>query len=127
MTAPTDAIRATVDAYVAAYRANDKDALLALFAEDCVWVDPVGTPEHHGRHGVAKFWDDARALADRIVLELRDVHICGGEAAAIIEIHATVGGAEMIIDAVDVFSFDDDARITSGKAYWDMAKARSAT
>ncbi len=123
--APTpEAIRATCDAYVAAYRANDKDALLALYADDCEWTDPVGTPTHFGKDGVANFWDGARALADAIVLEPKDLHICGTEAAMIFEIHATVGGNTMIMDAVDVFVFDDDAKIKIGKAYWDMAKAR---
>ena len=35
-------LRATVDAYVAAYAANDREALLALFAPDTEWTDPVG-------------------------------------------------------------------------------------
>jgi steroid delta-isomerase len=123
--APTpDQIRATCDAYVAAYRANDKDALLALYAEDCEWTDPVGTPTHHGRDGVAAFWDGARALADSIVLEPQDLTICGEEACFRIEIHATIGGNTMIMDAVDIFVFDDAGRIKVGKAYWDMAKAR---
>lgn len=123
--APTpDQMRATCAAYVAAYRANDKDALLALFAEDCEWTDPVGTPTHVGRAGVGDFWDGARAMADSIVLEPKDVTICGNEACMIFEIHASVGGNTMVMDAVDIFVFDDDARIATGKAYWDMAKAR---
>ncbi len=117
-------MRATCDAYVAAYRANDKDALLALYADDCEWTDPVGTPTHFGRDGVAAFWDGARAMADSIVLEPKDVTICGNEACMQFEIHATIGGNTMIMDAVDVFVFDDDAKIKTGKAYWDMTKAR---
>ncbi len=124
MSATPEACRATVDAYIAAYKANDKDALLALYSDDCVWIDPVGTPAHHGRDGVAKFWDDARAMADRIELVPRDVHVCGNEAAAEIEIRVTMGGAAMAFNAVDVFEFDDDARIKSGKAFWDMSTAR---
>jgi steroid Delta-isomerase len=126
VTASPDAIRATVDAYVTAYRNNDKDALVALFADGCDWTDPVGTPTHHGKDGVAKFWDDARALAEKIVLEPRTITVCGDEVAMVMEIHATVGSATMIMDAVDVFVFDEDARIKSGKAYWDMGAARTA-
>jgi ketosteroid isomerase-like protein len=44
MAVAPEQIKAACDAYVAAYRANDKDALLALHAEDCEWTDPVGTP-----------------------------------------------------------------------------------
>lgn len=84
----------------------------------------VLTETHLGRDGVAGFWDGARAMADSIVLEPKDITICGNEGCMVFEIHATVGGATMIMDAVDIFVFDDDARIANGKAYWDMTKAR---
>ena len=120
-------IRATVAGYIAAYKANDRDALLALFAPDAEWTDPVGSPTHHGRAAVGEFWDTARALADSIVLEPVHVHVCGNEAALVMEIHSKVGGAEFVIDAVDIFTFDDDARIVTGKAYWELEKARPAS
>ncbi len=126
MTATPDAINATLDAYTAAYRNNDKSALVALYAENCEWTDPVGTPTHYGRDGVAAFWDQARALADSIVIVKKGAHICGNEVAMPVEIHASVGGATMIMDGVDIFTFDDDAHIVVGKAYWDMAQARPA-
>ena len=123
--APTpDQIKATCDGYVAAYRANDKAALLALYASDCEWTDPVGTPTHYGHDGVSEFWDGARAMADLIVLEPKNLTICGNEACMQFEIHASIGGNTMIMDAVDIFVFDDDAKIKTGKAYWDMTKAR---
>jgi len=119
-------MRATVDAYVAAYAANDRDALLALFAPDTEWTDPVGTPTHHGVAGVAEFWDTTRAFVDSIVLRPFHVHVCGNEAALVMEIHSVVGGAGMVLDAVDVFTFDDDARILTGRAYWQLENARPA-
>jgi uncharacterized protein (TIGR02246 family) len=125
MTAPSaDQIRATVDAYVAAYKANDRDALLACYSADAEWTDPVGTPTHHGHEGVAAFWDATRAMAESIELRPIHVHVCGTEAALVMEIHTVVGGAGMVLDAVDVFSFDGDGRIASGKAYWELEKAR---
>jgi steroid delta-isomerase len=117
-------LRATVDAYVAAYAANDREALLALFAPDTEWTDPVGTPTHHGVDGVAAFWDVSRSMADSIVLRPIHVHVCGNEAALVMEIHTVVGGAGMVLDAVDVFTFDDDARIKTGRAYWELEQAR---
>jgi steroid Delta-isomerase len=120
-------IRATVDGYVAAYKANDREALLAVFAPDCEWIDPVGTPVHHGREGVAAFWDTTRTLADSIVLEPKLVHVCANEAALVMEIHSMIGGAEIVVDAVDIFTFDDDGLIQTGKAYWELEKARPAS
>lgn len=66
--APTpDQMRATCEAYVAAYRANDKDALLALFAEDCEWTDPVGTKTQLSlpNDGAEGFSPDARGHRGR--------------------------------------------------------------
>src|SRR3977135_4210154 len=125
--ATSEQMRATVAGYVAAYKTNDREALLELFAPDAEWTAPVGTPTHHGREGVAKFWDDTRALADSIVLEPVHVHVCGNEAALVMEIHSIVGDAHIVIDAVDIFTFDDDARIQTGRAYWELEKARPAS
>jgi hypothetical protein len=30
----------------------------------------------------------------------------------------------MVIDAVDIFSFDDEGRIARGRAYWELEQAR---
>jgi len=125
--ATPEQMRATVAGYVAAYKANDREALLALFAPEAEWTDPVGTPMHHGREGVGKFWDDTRTMADSIVLEPVHVHVCGNEAVLVMEIHSFVGGAEIVLDAVDIFTFDDEARIRTGKAYWELEKARPAS
>ena len=45
-------VQAAVDAYVAAYRKNDRDAFLDAFADDGVIIDPVGTPPHAGREAI---------------------------------------------------------------------------
>ena len=120
-------IRTTVDAYVDAYAKNDKAAFLALWASDGVLEDPVGTPAHAGVDALGAFWDGARELADRIVLAPQDVIIAGGEAAVVIEINAHMGDAGLVMHAVDIMNFDDDGRLTSVRAYWDMASATPLT
>ncbi len=72
--ATPDQIRATVAAYVAAYKANDKAALLACYAPDTEWTDPVGRPAHHCTDGMAAFWDTAHSMADSIELRPEPVH-----------------------------------------------------
>jgi steroid delta-isomerase len=117
-------MRATVAGYVAAYAANDRERLLALFSPDTEWTDPVGTPTHYGIEGVAAFWDTTRTMAESIELRPVHVHVCGNEAVLVMEIHSVVGGATMVIDAVDIFTFDDQARIKTGRAYWELEHAR---
>ena len=120
-----DRVRSVVDAYVDTYRRNDKQACLDLFAPDAVWHDPVGEPPHVGHEGIAAFWDQARTLAESIVLEPKDVIVCANQAAMVFEIHANLaGGSGMVIEAVEIFVLDDDARISQLSAYWDMSRAR---
>jgi len=118
-------IRARVEAYVERSNANDKDAVVAMFAPDANWFDPVGQPPHAGRAGVAEFWDQTHTMADRIDMKLRDVIVAGNEAAMIFEIHATIGENTMIMDGVETFEVNDEGLFTLVKAYWDMSKARS--
>jgi steroid delta-isomerase len=113
-------IRTAVDAYVDAYARNDRDAFLALWAPDGVLEDPVGTPEHRGHEALGAFWDTARQLADRIELEPQQVIVCGDEAVMVFDIHAHVGGAEMVMQAVDVMRCNDDGALVSVRAFWEM-------
>ena len=119
-----DQMHAVAQAYVDAYKRNDRDAVVSLFAPDAVFEDPVGQPPHDGHDGIAKFWDETHALAS-IELVPRDVIVCGREMVMLFEVHATVGDSTMIMDAVDVFVVGDDGKISSLKAYWDMARART--
>jgi steroid Delta-isomerase len=119
-------VRAAVDAYVDAYQRADREAFLDAFADDGVVIDPVGMPANEGREARGAFWDLVHSLAESLRFEVRDVHVCGSEAAMVFEIHAQVGDGGSIIDAVDIFEVDDAGKITQVKAYWELEKARTA-
>jgi steroid delta-isomerase len=119
-----EVIKSVIDAYVDAYRRNDKDAVLALFRPDAVWHDPVGAPPHVGLEGIGAFWDQARSMADSIVLKPTYVVVAGDEGVMVFEIHVGMATGTMIIDAVEIFTLADDGKIVLLKAYWDMAQAR---
>src|SRR2546429_9711086 len=74
-------VQAAVDAYVAAYQENDRDAFLDAFATDGVIIDPVGTPPHPGRDARGAFWDPAHQLPERIPFDVKDGTVCGTEPA----------------------------------------------
>src|SRR6478736_4676731 len=107
MPTPED-VRAVAQAYIAASNANDKPAVLAQFAPDAVWFDPVGQPPHVGHDGVGEFYDQTRALADKVEMKLKDVIVCGPEAAMILEIHVSIGDGGMIMDCVETLEVDDN-------------------
>jgi steroid delta-isomerase len=119
-----DEMLAVAAAYVDAYKRNDRDSVVALFAPDATFEDPVGKPPHIGRAAIAAFWDEIHTLA-AIELVQRDVIVCGNEMVMILEVHATAGDSTMILDAVDVFVIDDGGKISSLKAFWDMSRART--
>src|SRR4051794_17992840 len=118
-------VKEIVDRYVAASNANDKAAVLGLFASDAIWHDPVGQPPHNGIDAIAAFYDQARTMADKIEMKPSNVIVCGNEACMVFEIVATIGEATMIMDAVETFVVDDAGKILGMKAYWDMSQARS--
>ena len=129
MIAP-ERVQAVVDAYVDAYRRNDRQACLDLFSSDAEWHDPVGEPPHVGHDGIGAFWDQAHAMADSIVLVPSDVIVCANQAAMVFEIHVSIGGPDgasttMIMDAVEIFVLDDAGLIADLRAYWDMSRSRS--
>jgi hypothetical protein len=51
--------------------------------------------------------------------------VCGDEAALLMEVHATIGDATMIMDVVETVEVNDAGKISGMKAYWDMSRARS--
>jgi steroid Delta-isomerase len=121
-------VRAALDAYAAAYNRNDRDAFLDVFADDGVIVDPVGTPAHEGREARGAFWDTVHQMTERITFDVKDVVVCGNEAAMVFSINAGSGeGGGVKIDVVDIFEVDDDGKVTLMKAYWDMSRATPVT
>ena len=73
--------------------------------------------------------DEAAAvlkLAPEIELRLIKANVCGGEAAFFMEIRPMLGDQAMTMTAIDVMTFDDDAKITTLRAYFDMAEMRPA-
>ena len=119
-------VQAAVEAYVAAYQTNDRDAFLDAFADDGVIVDPVGTPPHAGREARGAFWDTVHQMTERMTFDVKDVVVCGSEAAMVFRVHAGTGDTEMVMDVVDIFEVDDDGKIASMRAYWDMSRATPA-
>ena len=117
---------------VAAVEAGDKDAWLALFAEDGVVQDPVGvsmfdeTGEgHHGRDGIGAFFDNTIA-GNQVRFEVRESHAAGDEVANVVTITTTLpDGSKAIVDAVVVYrAADDGEHLASLRAFWSTDEMR---
>ncbi len=123
MAASAEQINATIDRYIAAFSSADKDGYLGVFAPGATVEDPVGSDVCTGATEIAAFWDGVRGLTPDITLVKTGVpRIAGGEAAWSLRAIAAMGDAKMAVDIIDVMAFDDDGRVTSLRAYWDMAE-----
>ncbi|RCW44550.1 ketosteroid isomerase-like protein [Halopolyspora algeriensis] len=118
-------------ASVHAVERGAKDEWVALFAPDAVVEDPVGTspfdPEgrgHHGREGIAAFWDTAIAQASHIEFHIRDSFAAGHEVANVGFIRTFLpDGSSMDAEGVFVYSVGEDGLLRSMRAFWEFERA----
>jgi steroid delta-isomerase len=127
MTADAATIRATVEAYCAAFTARDRAAYVGLFASGAWIEDPVGSPRLEGHDAIGGFFDQSSSMAESIELrQTGPVRVAAGEAAFPMQARPTMGGATFCVDIIDVMTFDDDGKILTMRAFWDPAEMRPA-
>lgn len=113
---------------IAAVQAKDKDAWLALFADDAVVEDPVGRSfldesglGHRGKEAIGAFFDNNIATVEQIRFELHDSFATGDEVANVATIHMTLpGGTTSRCEGVFVYRVRDDGKLVSLRAYWEV-------
>lgn len=115
-------IRKAIEDYARAWSTNDRALLLSLFAEDAIWMDPVGTPPFKGHAGVGKFWDFAHQDAERTMhAKAEEIRVCGSEGILRFTMQVRIPHLKQGLDlsVIDVFEFDAKGKIKSAKAFWD--------
>ena len=115
---PTQAqMKAALQAYVDGFNAGDADAIMALFAEDAVIEDPVGSPLK-SRAEFEAFIRDGVAFGARLALAapIRGSH--GNCAAMAFTVTFTQNGVRYTTNSVDVMTFGDDGKIVRMDGYW---------
>lgn len=125
--ASVEQIRGVVEQYVGLVGKGSADDIVALFAPDAVLEDPVGTEPKHGHDSIREFYQAIENL-DRTT-ELVTVRVAGSSAAFVFHITTAMGGTKVDLSPIDVMTFDDDAKITTMRAYWsesDLAMSKSS-
>jgi steroid delta-isomerase len=115
-TKPTaDHIRSILQRYVELVSAGDYEAITALYTSDATVEDPVGSQPRRGREEIRDLYRNA---AGKVRLELQgNVRVAGTSAAAPM-IGRPAGMEGMIVEIVDVMTFNEEGLITSMQAYW---------
>jgi steroid delta-isomerase len=89
------------------------DKVASLFAENAIFESPIGGDAHRGieaiRSAYHSMWDGREQGVDLVSL-----NVAGGEVA----VHVQVVLPDQRIDVVDVMTFDEDAKISSLRAYF---------
>lgn len=109
--------------------ARDKEAWLALFADDAIVEDPVGPshfdPEgkgHRGKEAIAAFFDKAIAPSE-LQFNFVETFQCGNEEANVGNIVIKAAGYQVTADGVFTYRVDDEGKIVALRAYWELDRA----
>jgi steroid Delta-isomerase len=120
---------------MAAVEARDREAWLALFADDGVVEDPIGPsafdPEgtgHRGPEAIAAFYDSVIAANESIRFDIRQSFLCGDEAANVGIIRITfAGGSAVEVDGIYIYRRSPDDKISSLRAFWEPDAIRTVS
>jgi len=120
-------VRAAVAAYYAAVRAGDVDAIAPIFAPTAVMRDPVGMPPATDDASRRQRYAGIAATFETFGIFEDQVAVCGYEAAARWTARgATKDGKQVSFEGISTFVFDDDGKIVSMSAYFEIATVMAA-
>lgn len=118
-------MRAVCDAYLASWRDGDADARAALFAEDVVVEDPVGSPALQGLEAVRAFWRLAEGNGYAFDPRMDLFIACGPEVLMRFEMEMKrPGETPLVLTIHEVIVFDAGCRIRALRAFFSAAQMR---
>ncbi|MFZ0387347.1 MAG: NAD-dependent epimerase/dehydratase family protein [Solirubrobacteraceae bacterium] len=110
----TEKIAQVVRSYIELAGDGRADEVAALFADNAIFESPTGGDVHRGieaiRSAYHSMWDGREQGVDLVSL-----NVAGGEAA----VHVQVVASGQRVDVIDVMTFDEHAKISSLRAYWE--------
>jgi len=120
---PDPRIAAAVGAYFDLLNAGQEAAWLALFADDAVVHDPVGSLPAEGRAAMPEVWRMLHVAFERVTLEA--VHtFYGGNGAAVkwSGRGRSPQGREVEFEGISVFEISEGGKVQTLMTYWDPAR-----
>ena len=116
---PPEAITETVNRYLALVATGTAEEIATLYAADATIEDPIGSDIRRGEDAIRAFYagfQDAKKDT-----ELAELRISGSEAAFFWHLTLDAGDSRTRISPISTMSFDEDAKITSMRAFWSPA------
>jgi steroid Delta-isomerase len=117
-----EAIAQTVNRYLELVANGTADDVVGLYATDAIIEDPIGTDLRRGHDAIREFYagfQDAKKET-----ELAELRIGGSEAAFLWHLTLDAGDTRTRISPISTMAFDEDAKITSMRAFWSPSDVR---
>jgi len=89
---------------------------VTLYAADAIVEDPVGSELRRGHGAIREFYAPFQDVKKDT--ELAELRVAGSEAAFLWHLTLDAGDSRTRISPVSLMTFDEDARITSMRAFW---------
>jgi steroid delta-isomerase len=112
-----EAITQTVNRYLEFLAKGTADDILTLYAANATIEDPIGSDIRRGHNAIHGFYAEFQNLKKETELEQLRLG-GGGEAAFFWHLTLDVGGSRSRVSPISVMEFDEDAKITSMRAFW---------
>lgn len=120
-----ETMQAAPQQYLDAINNQDLEAIVALYADNAIVEDPVGSEIKSGIDEVREFYKTV--VEFDLTAELTgQVRIAGNEVAFPFQVENKMEGTTMITSIIDVFKFNDEGKIVSMRAYWGEENATFA-
>ncbi|OIN82276.1 nuclear transport factor 2 family protein [Mycobacterium malmoense] len=117
-----EAITETVNRYLALVAEGTAEDILTLYAADATIEDPIGSDLRRGHDAIRVFYagfQDAKKET-----ELAELRVAGDQAAFLWHLTLNAGDSRTQISPISTMAFDEDAKITSMRAFWSPSDVR---
>jgi len=103
--------------YIEIINSHDLEAMCSLFDKDAYQEDPVGNEPNIGIDAIRDFY--THVLSSDIQAELTGSTRCAGNALAFpFDAFLGMEGANLKLEVIMVFEFNEEGKIKTMKAYW---------
>ncbi|OBG78845.1 steroid delta-isomerase [Mycobacterium sp. E2462] len=117
-----EAIAQTVHRYLDLVATGTADEIVALYAADATVEDPIGSDLRRGPESIREFYAGFQDMKKET--ELAEIRAVGSEVAFFWHLTLDAGGTRTRISPISIMAFDEDAKITSMRAFWTPADVK---
>jgi steroid Delta-isomerase len=111
-----EAVAQTVNSYLEFVAKGATDDIVTLYAADGTIEDPVGSALQHGHDAIREFYTAFQDVPK--TTELAELRTADSEATFLWHLTLDTGDSRTRISPISLMTFDEDAKITSMRAFW---------